>query len=540
MSISLKKLLTLPSLSEAKLITGDINSQIEISNVMVLEAPDVKHWAKKGQLLLSSLYTIQNFSEAEQINFIKELHDIKVSGLIIKINRFIDYIPKGILEGADLMQFPIIQIPDSVSYESVMIEVMQHLFNQKVALLDHYRNVHLEMMTLALNPEQAGLSNSISKLHELVNKPISLIIGEEHLITNESYRTFDVVKLIENNKSDFNFEYNRQLVTYPMSRFSFPTTQLVIPIDTDSHKKCFLIIHELDKKVNEMDLMVIENSTLIIKLEVLKENSIKQAKMNLINDVFDDLIYGKFNSSDELSELINFLKMDSKLRYRVVVWRFDTDTTNTQVLTQTNELSVGNQLMSYIRKSYPSVTYRVRNNRILFLISHKELPTTKLPKFIQTLETIYEQHFDDNVLFQVGISEESSLEQLHYEAKKALQIIQQGELFIGNHFALTFEDLGLYRIFSHLMEDASYNDYIPTSLKIIVENYPLWLETLKLFFDFNQSYTKVADVLFIHKKTVHYRIEKMVQLAEIDLNNPEEILQLQIGLRLLLIKSQHN
>ena len=55
MSISLKNLLTLPSLSEAKLITGDINSQIEISNVMVLEAPDVKHWAKKGQLLLSSL-----------------------------------------------------------------------------------------------------------------------------------------------------------------------------------------------------------------------------------------------------------------------------------------------------------------------------------------------------------------------------------------------------------------------------------------------------------------------------------------------------
>ncbi|MFW7418766.1 PucR family transcriptional regulator [Vagococcus fluvialis] len=540
MSISLKNLLTLPSLSEAKLITGDINSQIEISNVMVLEAPDVKHWAKKGQLLLSSLYTIQNFSETEQINFIKELHEIKVSGLIIKINRFIDHIPKGILEGANLMGFPIIQIPDSVSYESVMINVMQHLFNQKVALLDHYRNVHLEMMTLALNPEQAGLSNSISKLHQLVKKPISLIVGEEHLITNESYRDFDVIKLLENNKSDFNFEYNRQLVFYPLSNFSFSTTQLVIPIETDSHKKCFLIIHELDKPVDEMDLMVIENSTLIIKLEILKENSIKQAKMNLINDVFDDLIYGKFNSTDELRELTDFLKIDNRLRYRVVVWRFDTDTANTQSLTPKNEVFVGKQIMGQIKKLYPSVIYRVRNNRVLFLISQKEVSTTKLPKLIQSLESIHQQLHDNNVLFQVGISEESTLEELHHEAKKALQIIQQAELFIGTHFALTFEDLGLYRIFSHLVEDASYNDYIPTSLKIIVENYPLWLETLKLFFDFNQSYKKVADTLFIHKKTVHYRIEKMIQLADIDLNNPEEVLQLQIGLRLLLIKAQHN
>ncbi|MFS7120647.1 hypothetical protein AB6818_05670 [Carnobacterium maltaromaticum] len=47
--------------------------------------------------MLTSLYSIQNYTEQQQFAFIEKLAYLKISGLIIKIDRFVEQIPNGFI-----------------------------------------------------------------------------------------------------------------------------------------------------------------------------------------------------------------------------------------------------------------------------------------------------------------------------------------------------------------------------------------------------------------------------------------------------------
>ncbi|XOS93399.1 PucR family transcriptional regulator ligand-binding domain-containing protein [Brevibacillus laterosporus] len=54
-----------------------------------MEAPDIADWLKGGEMLLTSLYPIRNYTEEEQREFVSRLADKGVSALMIKNHRFV-------------------------------------------------------------------------------------------------------------------------------------------------------------------------------------------------------------------------------------------------------------------------------------------------------------------------------------------------------------------------------------------------------------------------------------------------------------------
>ena len=54
--------------------------------------------------------------------------------------------------------------------------------------------------------------------------------------------------------------------------------------------------------------------------------------------------------------------------------------------------------------------------------------------------------------------------------------------------------------------------------------------THNTFQEHNQKLTKTAQDLYIHYKTVAYRIERISQITGIDFDNPNEVLSVRIGL----------
>lgn len=64
------------------------------------------------------------------------------------------------------------------------------------------------------------------------------------------------------------------------------------------------------------------------------------------------------------------------------------------------------------------------------------------------------------------------------------------------------------------------------------EHHPELFDTLSVFIDTQQSYTKTAERLFLHHKTIRYRIDKVKELLSINFDHPENVLQIQIATRL--------
>lgn len=64
-------------------------------------------------------------------------------------------------------------------------------------------------------------------------------------------------------------------------------------------------------------------------------------------------------------------------------------------------------------------------------------------------------------------------------------------------------------------------------------NHTEYLETLKTYLDQHLNATQTAKLLFIHRSTFLYRLDRIKELLQSDLENPDEIFYLELSIRLL-------
>src|SRR5690625_851990 len=104
---------------------------------------------------------------------------------------------------------------------------------------------------------------------------------------------------------------------------------------------------------------------------------------------------------------------------------------------------------------------------------------------------------------------------------------------------LSYQDTGLYQLFLETNTLASLEHFIPVSVREMKENKPELLETLFTFINKNQNYSETAQSLFVHPKTVRYRINQLKEQYAIDFQNPEEMLRYSIAIRILKVLLTH-
>ncbi|GEK91275.1 hypothetical protein AKA01nite_08970 [Alkalibacterium kapii] len=96
-----------------------------------------------------------------------------------------------------------------------------------------------------------------------------------------------------------------------------------------------------------------------------------------------------------------------------------------------------------------------------------------------------------------------------------------------------YERLGLYRLFIETDNLTSLERFIPENLQKLHKDNKELLNTIYVFINVNQNYSEASKILYIHPKTVRYHINRLKERYDIDLKNPEEILQYSIALRIL-------
>ena len=65
------------------------------------------------------------------------------------------------------------------------------------------------------------------------------------------------------------------------------------------------------------------------------------------------------------------------------------------------------------------------------------------------------------------------------------------------------------------------------------KNQTQYIETLKAYLEQHLSATQAARELFIHRSTFLYRLDRIKEILQSDMDDPEEIFYLELSLRLL-------
>ena len=102
----------------------------EITSVSVLDAPDVDRWMRGGEFLIGSGYIFKD-DPTEFTHFLDRVATKDIAAVGIKLDRFYHTLPSGIIDQANSLNLPLIEIPIDYRWTDIIENVTLFLLSEK-------------------------------------------------------------------------------------------------------------------------------------------------------------------------------------------------------------------------------------------------------------------------------------------------------------------------------------------------------------------------------------------------------------------------
>ena len=531
--MNIKDLLKIQSLDGAKLIAGKNGILNEISGVNVLEATDIENWGRFGEVILTSFFALQNLSDNELDVFFEKLHNVGISAIIIKIERLVHEIPNIIIEVCDKYLIPLIQIVNGVKYESIILEILGPIINKNAYLLNKYYEVHSELTSLAL--KMPSMVDILCEFKKMILRDVSLInsVKGTEISTNPDFcdvTAMDKIEVLE--KRYMHFKYERKEVVYNGTNPKTVGTQIRVRIPYLGFDDYELVIHELTDQINSEDFMVIENAVKFLQMELLTKYVISQNLFQQKNNIIGDLLNDRLYEKSDIDVVLESLNIGSHEHYQVIlIMLYQRD--ENKNLDKNLMLPILMQIRNKFKFSFKDIAFLEKSDRIVFILNFDDNQNGfNLGSIEKLMHNLVENNLFSEFYYYISISSKAEKLGIPKANTEVLNTQKVLRLFHNPNKILHYEDLGIYKLFLESNSLSELQKFISPRINRFRLDYPQLFETLKVFLDTNQSYTRTSENLFLHPKTVRYRIDKIKDALGIDFTNPEEILQIQVASRL--------
>lgn len=531
--MTVQEILGLKSMYKASLIAGKNGTYKEISSVNILEATDISNWGRSGEVLLTSFFALQNLDGSELESFFDKLANIGISAIIIKLDRLLTHIPAKIIELCDKHLIPLIQIGKEVKYETIILEILGPVVNRNITLLNRYYDVHSELTSLAL--KRPSLDEIIREFKKMIQRDVSFINitkGKE-TTTNKELSNIIVLNNYELAAEKYmHFKYERRQVMYCDLPNKLLAMQIKVPVSYLGFDEYELVIHELTSPLSPEDFMVLENGVKFLQMELLKKfvvsQNIAQQKNNIISDLLNDRLY----EEKDVDEVLESLNLNKYPYYQIIIIKLYPKNAN-KLLANNLLPNILRKIKLKIKASFQDLVFMEKTDWIVFIKNFENkqhyITSSQLEKIIDVLS---EDDLFNEFYYNISLSSQATKNAISRANREALDTQNILRLFHDSSKILAYEDLGIYKLFLDTNSLSELPKFIAPKIYDFRANYFLLFETLSTFLDTNQNYNLAAEKLFLHPKTVRYRIDKIKTILGIDFNNPEDILQVQVAARL--------
>ncbi len=550
MSFYVKELLQAGTMRDACVLGGSGGLGKEIRGVTIIEAPDIVKFIKGGEVLLTGLYAYKSSTSEEFKVYLQELAAKEVSAIVLKRGRNVESADEKIallLEFSGAWQVPVIEVPFDVSFRDVMGLIMEHLLNEEVTKLKYFRTTHdnFAALTFSKNSSRDVLGSILDVLEKLIGNPVALFNWEFSCLaaTDMAAKEFRIQKVEKNYEPGLYLNYScfRQQVTIS-GQEGRRLGQYVICMKVISGVKMYLVITELNREMDSMDYIAVENAVTALQQEFARQQAVWQLERKFQNDILYNILNGKVDSMDELRRRTNLLGMPLEGCYRVVVFGFeDTGRKNGDFDRKIQEAGLLNDAVSAVYEKA-----KVQNDLDKVIVVQQADSGQKLEEYrkelreaserIQACVEKREKHLQVKAGAGKVVKGIANLKESFQEASDALMFADIAEEVSGEEskMVMLFSDMGIFKLLCQLREPKLLLEYVPESLRKLY-NYKRpqrdeLVLTLKTYLDHNQNLSKTAQDLYIHYKTAAYRMDRIAEITGINFDNASEILSVRIGM----------
>lgn len=531
MKINIKTILKFPSLIHSKLITGEEKITNPVTNAIIMEALDIEQWGEPGQILLTSYFAFENSNPQKIDVFFEQAKKIGIAGFIFKTDRLVNKIPKDFISRCQNFNFPLIQIPGDVTYPKIVNEILSAISNKNSFLLKTYYDNHQKFIHLMM--KQADFTEILNTLKALIDLPVTLNEKMNHKNngTNNEFNTFKIIREIPFT-NETNVKYKKYIVNYEDS--SKTSTLLSCHIPNLGYEDYNLFIHKVDSTLTDLQFMAIENAVVAIQTELVKRYALRQNNFSHLNEMASALVFGHLTDKDEISDTLLNLKLDNSKKHRIIIINFDHSLSDQSSPTKERYTET---IANYFKIYFHDIVYikQPREFILIFPINHYNIDSIK-NKLLDMLDEVTLKTKFPQFISQINISNEVSAYDLFTGYKQAKNTQKFNNLFDGNSSIInTYDELGILKLFIETDQTETIKKFVPDIIWDLQEKNPELIKTLEVFINVNQSYSKTAKILFIHPKTVRYRVNQLTDHYGINFDNPDEILQYNIAIRMIKI-----
>lgn len=529
----------------ARVIAGFNGLIRKVQTVNIMDAPDIIRFLRPGELLLTNGY----FMKQQPDMFIELMRDMKrmeCSGMAVKTERFKLDISEEALREADRLQFPIIEISKvELSLGEILQRSTSLIMNNKNDELQYALHIHKQFSEMIMKGK--GISGIIDSLTKLLSSPILLVNSKLQLIAQSKPThspqmpalTVAAVAVLDG-------------ASKPLASTSLclidPSLRsrchvLLYPVHTYRHEGYLLSFHPVEK-MSSLYGLTLEQAANVIGMELTKAQAVKERSRRYKNEFFSDLIDGYISSEQEAIHRGKKYGLQAGGTWVMLVARPDGPGWGTLLREGGNdrqeERNVYERDEHYerIKRQFatigqPFVMFTKNDSFGLLLL----IPGSGWDEasFIHQLAHMTEQLFAEiGLSLSIGIGKPATNAlgiRLSYE--EAMKALQYGCRLKRTKFVQSYLSKDIGYLFHMLPYDELKQFYEETfqGMKSTEEHERKeLLRTLNAFYDTQCQLMETSKLLFVHRNTVVYRLDKCEKLLGVKLKDPIESLRLRIAL----------
>ena len=542
MAYTVRKLLESEQFPKMKLLCGEKGLDLEVKGIRIIEIEDMERYLTGGEILITSFQVYLSCSDREVEQHFEDLVKSDISGFIVKKRK--EYDPTGrrlsLLEKhCKKYEIPLVEISEDSYYWGIIRYVIMQVFDKDTARLKYFKITHDNFNTFILNNNGScnTASDIIKFLSVMIENPVVLYHGNLNCMVSTKS---DNSKLI---LSDEIQPYKPNIITkfQYMKQMKGSCVQYVVKFAILNEMEIYITITEENRELTELDYMAIENAIINLQYGFLSEFAQDEVKKKYQRDLIHNILNGLL-SSKEMTEAAAQLGMKESDTYRVV--NFHTITKNVQRKYTKEQLHEVGVIVGELMYLLPDALI-YRNMDQIVMIQQVDSNQTELEyqKEMEEVEDVIQRSIlyrKKDTDFQIGIGKSvegyQRLKESYHEASRAIKYIDIIRLVTGdkNKSVVHYSNLGFFQIFGEIDDVTELERYIPETLKKLYlyddEHKGELITTLQMYLRNKQSIRKTADAMFVHYRTISYRLEKIKQISGINFDNANEVLAVSNGL----------
>jgi purine catabolism regulator len=529
------------ALKKATVIAGHKHIKNNVKRVVVMEASNIEDWLKNGDLVLTSFSFINN-KDVEICEVLERLSKGRAAGVVIKPNIYLKEVPISVVRKANKVGLPLVSIPEDVMYGDILYPFMELLIDRQERLLRKTLSFNLTVIEEIIR--QNSLEAITSVLANYIQRPVAIKkVGDRAEDINYSSPVLNYHEPLLSDRLQTPTGIQRQLINGAKGE---RIREILLPVgDGELQYGYVSILDNNEYRLDELeeDMFVCKQAANIAAIAFARNLTEEKIKHELRSAFLQELLF-----CEDINSIVNKYSQQIGFavgQYAVINAKLLKGKSSQQSLIISDLKKLGDE-----NANVQIEILKQNDNRLIVVYLLKESRNKEayfekdLLEYIFKLQAVIYKLYGLEV--SIGISKPychmNLIKRAYFEAEQALML---GLLLHETPCITHFKDISIYSFLASISSQTGLNQFVDSRLQSLVVYDQKFgtdlLHTLETFYSTNMSLTHTAKRLFVHRKTVQYRLKKINELMETDITESTQRLNLELSLIIMSItKAKHS